>query len=146
MIETFILRQIFPIIAAACIVIAFGALYTLIHKKPKRKTSMSQKGHQYEIDVAKYLRRCGYWGVKVTGTSGRDYGVDIVARKGLFSKYAVQCKRYSNPVGVQAIQQVVAGKRVYNCNKAMVVTNNVFTKNARVLAEENGVYLIPNIG
>jgi HJR/Mrr/RecB family endonuclease len=110
------------------------------HRK-KARGGNHKNGHEYERAVARYLRRNGYWAVKVTGGSGGDYGVDITARKGLLRKYAVQCKRYSSPVGVRAVQEVVGGMRVYNCNRAMVVTNNTYTRQARVLAEENGVIL-----
>lgn len=96
-------------------------------------------GYDYEYQVAQYLRNHGYIGVEVTQASG-DYGVDVTAYKG-GSKYAVQCKYYSNPVGVSAVQEAVAGKAMYNCDKAMVVTNSTFTKAAKNLAEKNDVIL-----
>lgn len=98
-------------------------------------------GYDYEYAVASYLRKNGFYGVKVTQASG-DYGVDVIARKGL-KKYAVQCKYYSKPVGVAAVQEVAAGKSMYHCNAAMVVTNNRFTAAAETLARSNGVVLVP---
>lgn len=100
-------------------------------------------GHDYEYTAAEYLRRNGFWGVKVTKGSG-DFGVDIIAHKGKH-KYAVQCKYYSNPVGISAVQQAVAGKAHYGCTKAMVITNSTFTRAAETLAAENGVTLLDNI-
>ena len=97
-------------------------------------------GHDYEYLVAKYLRGHGYTGVKVTKGSG-DFGVDVTAHKA-GHKYAVQCKYYSNPVSLGAIQEAVAGKALYNCDRAMVVTNNTFTKAARELANANNVLLL----
>ena len=100
-------------------------------------------GHEYEQVVARYLQRHGYYGVQVTKGSG-DFGVDVIARKGL-TKYAVQCKYYSHAVGLDAIQEVVAGKTYYGCDAAMVVTNSTFTKAARELATRNGVKLIERV-
>lgn len=98
-------------------------------------------GYDYEYAVASYLRKNGFYAVKVTQASG-DYGVDVIARKG-FKKYAVQCKYYSKPVGVGAVQEVAAGKSFYHCNAAMVVTNNRFTAAAETLAKSNGIILVP---
>lgn len=74
-----------------------------------------------------------------TPASG-DYGVDILAQKDGMS-YAIQCKRYSGPVGVDAIQQVYAGRAFYECHVAVVLTNQTFTDNACLLADKIGVVL-----
>lgn len=100
-------------------------------------------GHDYEYLVARYLRNNGYTGVKVTKGSG-DYGVDVVAHK-RGKKYAVQCKHYTGPVGLSAVQEAVAGKAMYKCDSAMVVTNSTFTNAARDLAKANNVVLIENV-
>lgn len=100
-------------------------------------------GLNYEYAVAKYLKKHGYYSVSVTKGSG-DYGVDVIASKGSH-KYAVQCKFYSNPVGLGAVQEVVAGKAMYGCDCAMVVTNSTFTKAARELAQKNDVALLENV-
>lgn len=100
-------------------------------------------GHDYEYLVAKYLRGHGYTGVKVTKGSG-DFGVDVTAHKA-GHKYAVQCKYYSSPVSLGAIQEAVAGKALYNCDRAMVVTNSTFTRAARELANANNVLLLENV-
>lgn len=100
-------------------------------------------GYDYEYTVAAYLRHKGYSRVKVTQGSG-DYGIDVLASKGNI-KYAVQCKYYSNPVGVKAVQEAVAGVAYYGCNRAMVVTNNTFTPQAKKLAAANNVVLLENV-
>ena len=79
----------------------------------------------FEKYVAKLLDHRGYT-TKVVGEAG-DMGVDVVASKGA-GKYAVQVKRYSNPVSRTAVSDAVAGKAYHGCNAAMVVTNNYFTK------------------
>lgn len=100
-------------------------------------------GHDYERVVAAYLRNKGYNRVEVTKGSG-DYGVDVIAHKGK-KKYAVQCKYYTSPVSLGAVQEVIAGKAMYGCNAAMVVTNSTFTEAAEKLAKQNGVKLISGV-
>lgn len=101
------------------------------------------QGHEYEHLVAEHLKSKGYAGVKVTKASG-DYGVDVIAHKH-GRKYAVQCKYYSAPVGVAAVQEAVAGKAMYGCDEAMVVTNSTFTKAAKELAKANNVTLLDGL-
>ena len=100
-------------------------------------------GLEYEHLVGKYLSALGYTNVKVTQGSG-DYGVDIIASKDN-KKYAIQCKLYSNHVGISAVQEVAAGMAMYGCTDSMVITNNVFTQAAKDLARVNGVILLENI-
>lgn len=100
-------------------------------------------GHEYEQVVARYLRSHGYTGVKVTKGSG-DFGVDVLANKG-GKKYAVQCKYYSSPVSLSAVQEVFTGMAYYSCDAAMVVTNSTFTQAAKELAKINNVTLIENV-
>lgn len=95
-------------------------------------------GTEFEELIAKLFRKLGY-DAEVTKASG-DQGVDVIATKNGF-KYGIQAKCYSGQVGNSAIQEVVAGKTYYSLNKAIVVTNNFFTKSAIKLAEANGVVL-----
>lgn len=69
-----------------------------------------------------------------------DYGVDILASKEGIT-YAIQCKRYLEPVGIEAVQQVYAGRAYYECHVAVVLTNQSFTTNAKNLADKLGVVL-----
>lgn len=69
-----------------------------------------------------------------------DYGGDLVTRKDGI-KTVIQAKRHKNRVGVRAIQEAVAAKGFYDCQKAMVVTNSYFTNEARQLANKNDVEL-----
>lgn len=119
-----------------------SGLISIIFRSANYKTT-TMTGIEYEHYVAKYLKSIGYRDVQVTKASG-DYGVDITAKKG-FHSYAIQCKLYSKPVGVDAVQQVCAGKTMYDCDKAMVITNSSFTESAKKLAKENGVKLVSGI-
>nr|WP_294665236.1 restriction endonuclease [uncultured Blautia sp.] len=99
-------------------------------------------GHKYEYKCARMLRRKGFHHVEVTRKSG-DQGVDIIAYKG-FSKYAVQCKYYSYPVGNKAVQEVYAGGKYYDCDRCIVMTNSTFTKAAISAANKLDVKLWDN--
>ncbi|MCV7441303.1 restriction endonuclease [Mycobacterium paraense] len=96
-------------------------------------------GIEFEAFVAAQLRTVG-WGVTHTASTG-DYGVDLVAQKD-GTRMAVQCKRQAKAVGVAAVQQVVAGARQHGCDRAVVVTNQAFTKAARQLAATHRCRLV----
>lgn len=96
-------------------------------------------GEEFEQYVQEVLKRNGYKHVLLTKRSG-DYGIDILAEyKG--EHYAFQCKKYAKPVGVAAVQQAYSGCQYYECDQAVVVTNNRFTAQAIALAQTNDVIL-----
>lgn len=97
------------------------------------------KGQEFERYCANLLIVYGFKNIEVTKGSG-DQGVDII---GYYNgcKYAIQCKRYSKKLGNSPVQEVVAGKNFYNCQNAMVITNNYFTDGAIQLAKANNVEL-----
>lgn len=96
-------------------------------------------GLKFERYLAELFKSQGYSTV-VTQGSG-DYGVDLIlSRQG--KRIAVQAKRYKNNVGLEAVQQVQAGKAKYNCSEAWVVSNSNYTDQAISLAKANGVRLI----
>ncbi len=96
-------------------------------------------GADFEEKFAELLKGSGYTDVRVTPTSG-DFGADIIAERGGII-YAIQCKYYSNPVGIEAVYPIHAARLHYKAHCAVVATNNVFTKPAQILAEELGVIL-----
>lgn len=104
--------------------------------------SLNGDGHQYEYECARILKKKGFRRVNVTKGSG-DQGIDVIAYKN-GKKYGIQCKYYSSPVGNHAVQEVFAGAKHYNCDIAVVMTNNTFTKSAKELAKSTGVELWPN--
>ena len=95
-------------------------------------------GTQFEGFLAKLFTKMGHT-AEVTTTSG-DQGGDLIISKGN-KKTVVQAKRYSDKVGNSAIQEAVTAIRYYDCNNAMVVTTNYFTKSAIELANSNNVVL-----
>ncbi|MCM3725092.1 restriction endonuclease [Neobacillus cucumis] len=95
-------------------------------------------GVEFEEFICYLFKKMGYT-VNLTPASG-DQGIDLVAVKnGL--RIGIQTKRYSNSVSNKAIQEVVAGVKHYNLSKAIVITNNFFTKSAIDLAISNDVVL-----
>jgi predicted RecB family endonuclease len=96
-------------------------------------------GAEFEEWCANLLRNNGFTNVQVTKTSG-DQGVDILAQKSDI-KYAIQCKCYSSNLGNSPVQEVHAGKSMYDCHVGVVMTNRHFTSGAKELAKATGVLL-----
>jgi Restriction endonuclease/Protein of unknown function (DUF2510) len=117
----------------------------------------AMSGVEFENFVAGLYRSRGFE-AEITKASG-DFGADLIvaAQGGLrrsewdptryesdgwSNRMAVQCKRYSGAVGVRSVTEVIAGKGMYDCPRAAVVTNSTFTAQARQLAEAHSVELI----
>jgi restriction system protein len=92
----------------------------------------------YEKHCADILASLG-WIVSTTKPSG-DFGADIKAAKD-GRIMVVQCKLYSSPVGIKAVQEIVAAVKYYNAQQAAVVSNNNFTTAAKELAAVHKVIL-----
>lgn len=109
------------------------------HEVSELKETDGMDGHDFEYWCADLLRQVGYQNVEVTRGSG-DQGVDITDEKGGVH-YAVQCKCYASPLGNTPVQEVFAGKEMYGCQVAVVMTNSTFTDGARELAKKTRVLL-----
>ncbi|CAM5225984.1 DUF2034 domain-containing protein [Alishewanella longhuensis] len=96
-------------------------------------------GIDFEHYCSDKLKVAG-WITAVSSASG-DQGADIIAEYNDI-KVAIQCKRFSKPVGNKAVQEVAAARSYYGSDFAVVVTNNTFTKSAKQLANTNDVHLI----
>lgn len=96
-------------------------------------------GFEFEIWCAEKIQSQG-WSVEATPKSG-DQGVDIVVRRGK-TTVAVQCKRYQNPVGNSAVQEIHAGRTYVGANAAIVIATGGFTKSAQSLAAVSKVHLM----
>ena len=97
------------------------------------------EGHEFEYFCADLLRRKGFIEVEVTKGSG-DYGIDILAEKDGVT-YAVQCKCYTTPIGVKAIQEAYAGRDYYDRMVGAVMTNQYFTAPAVEAAKKLKILL-----
>ena len=96
-------------------------------------------GLEYESWVSEKLQGLG-WKTRVTQGSG-DQGVDVIAERGDIT-VAIQCKKYSSPVGNKSVQEAHAGKGYINADAAAVVTNASFTRSAYELAQSVGIQLL----
>ncbi len=104
-----------------------------------KKNWKAMRGDELENYLAEVCSALGYM-VERTGQSG-DQGVDLVVQRGTL-RIAIQAKGYVNSVSNDAVQQVVAGMKVYNCNRCAVITNSRFTASAIELATINRCVLI----
>lgn len=95
-------------------------------------------GTEFEAFIGSLFEADGYQ-VEFTQASN-DKGIDIIAKRSGVS-IGIQCKRYSSSIGISAVQEVFSGKNYYSLDKALVVTNNTFTKAAKELADSTGVVL-----
>jgi len=96
------------------------------------------RGSEFEHFICELYKKMGY-SAEVTKQSG-DQGLDVIAERN-GRKIGIQAKCYSGTVGNFAVQEAVAGKSYYNCDKVVVITNNFFTTSAIELAKSNNVIL-----
>lgn len=105
-----------------------------------KMTEMDEmEGVDFEDFCATLLSQRGFDEIELTKTSG-DYGIDILAQKEGVT-YAIQCKRYSEPVGVKAIQEAYAGRDYYDRMVGVVMTNQYFTAPAVEAAKKLKILL-----
>lgn len=125
MITALLDRQSLMLIAAAAVfLIIIGILY-LIFRNKKHYEWDDMEGHEFEYFCADLLKRRGFKDVRVTKGSG-DFGIDILAERDGIS-YGIQCKNYTTPIGVKAVQEVYAGRDYYDCMVGVVMSNQYFT-------------------
>lgn len=93
----------------------------------------------FEHGCANLLNQNG-WVARATQASG-DQGIDVIATYGNV-KAVFQVKKYSQPVGNSAVQEIIAGKAFEQAHVAAVVTNSTFTASAKQLANATGVFLL----
>lgn len=135
--------------------ILFGVIFIIVQIIKLITNNLGKKSYSYAtldtidrmtgIQFEEYVSYCllpklGYTNIIKTKNSS-DYGVDVIASyQG--TKIAIQCKRYQNKVGIEAVQEVIGGLNYYKCSIGVVITNNYFTPNAIKLAECNGIKLV----
>lgn len=95
-------------------------------------------GGEFEIFMEKYFAQKGYK-VSKTPLSG-DYGIDLIIEHE-FGKTGVQLKRYTEKVGLAAVQEVVAGLKHYGLSNGMIITNSYYQPSAKQLAADNNITL-----
>lgn len=118
------------ILIAVVIVILLSVIFWRLFVRRRRTPDIFEdmEGHEFEYFCADLLKQKGFVDVEVTKGSG-DYGVDILAEKDGIT-YAIQCKRYTTPVGIKAVQEAYAGRDYYDRMVGAVMTNQYFTSPA----------------
>lgn len=105
--------------------------------------------YEYKQFVGLWLEQKGYMDIQVTKRSGENEA-DIICMDNQGNRIAVLCKLYRKPVGYRLVEEPVGYRAVvearvamfsYKCDKAMVVTNNSYTKQAIEEANRTGVKL-----
>lgn len=117
----------------------FYAMKKFWQKRRRTDIVDEMEGHDFEYFCAELLKKRGFQEVEVTKGSG-DYGIDILAEKEGIT-YAIQCKCYSDPVGVKAVQEAYAGRDYYDCMVGAVLTNQYFTAPAVEAAKKLKILL-----
>ena len=112
-------------------------IYAIAENAPYKGNHV-EKGREYE-ETCRILFEKFLWRAGTTPSTG-DFGADIIVSKNN-TTYVVQCKDHIKPIGIKAIQEVVAAASYYNADGAVVVARNGFTNAAEQLASSNGVML-----
>jgi len=102
---------------------------------------MMEDGSEFEIYLYRLLKELGYTDAYKTIDSG-DFGADLVFTDRSGTRTIIQAKRYSSPVGIDAVQQVYTARNYYQAKKAVVITNSFYTDSAETLAGVNAVLLL----
>lgn len=136
------LAELWPLWLLIILVALAKAVWRLYQLRRLSKSGIAEidrmDGHVFEEYLSTLFKRLGYQ-VELTRRRG-DYGADLVITKGKH-RTAVQAKRWNKKVGLKAVQEAVAAKGIYKCDRALVVANREFTQQAVKLARANRVEL-----
>lgn len=102
-----------------------------------------EDGSEFEMYLYQLFYALGYESYKTVGS--RDFGADLVFTDREGVRNVVQAKRYSyetNPVGIDAVQQVFSSMRFYKAARSMVISSGRYTDACETLAGVNGVKLL----
>lgn len=122
------------------IILVLLVAFILIQRIKKKPGDIDlMEGHDFEEFCGELLKAKGFLDVQVTRGS-HDYGVDILAEKDGIT-YAIQCKCYSSPVGIKAVQEAYAGRDYYDRMVGVVLTNQYFTAPAVEVAKKLQILL-----
>lgn len=126
-------------IAAGLIILYFCRRLVAYHHQINLREVDIMGGLEFENYIAELLQKNGFHHIRLT--EKYDLGVDIIAEKDGI-RWGIQVKRYSGLVKAAAVRQVVTGLRLYDCDRAMVITNSTYSTVAKRLATGNDCILI----
>jgi restriction system protein len=136
------------------IIVAGIVLFILSKKKPQyshnevidplkitiKDIDQMADGSEFEEYLYRLFLALGYKDAYKTQGS-RDFGADLVFTDREGYRNVVQAKRYSNPVGLGAVQEVYGSMRYYRAKRSMVISSNQYTSACEELAGYNAVKL-----
>jgi len=112
---------------------------TLIKEEVKEEVNLDfMSGYEFEQFLGNLFKKMGY-NVINTKLSG-DQGADLIVER-FGEKTVVQAKNYSGSVGNKAVQEALAAREYYKCDKAIVITTSYFTRQAIDAAKKTKVEL-----
>lgn len=133
------------IVGGICLIMAIALVIFIMKSKQERlKRSGIEEidtmdGIQFEQYLKCLFEAQGYR-AQVTQAAG-EYGADLILQKE-GKKIVIQAKRYSENVGIKAVQEAHAAIAHYGAVEAWVVSNSDYTQAAYELAKSNKVQLI----
>lgn len=95
----------------------------------------SMTGLEFERFLARLLPRLGY--VEIALTPVNDQGGDITCTSAVGVRTVVQAKRWTGSLGNAVVQEILGAMLHYDCSAGIIITNSVFTKAARTLANKD---------
>ncbi len=111
----------------------------ILNNTSHKFSDLNKDGSDLEHLIVRLYNAMGYVS-KRTGGSG-DQGSDVIASKN-GENILIQAKCYNGSVDNKSVQQASAALAYHGCNRAVVITNSVFTPGAVALAKANLVELI----
>lgn len=105
------------------------------------KIDRMEDGSEFEMYLYRLFLEIGYDGVYKT-VGARDFGADVVFTDRDGIRNVVQAKRYTDAVGISAVQEVFSCMRYYKAKKAIVIASAKFTEPCETLAGINHVKLL----
>lgn len=141
---SFLLQNRITYIIAGLVLFFLFVIFCAVVGRRFHKSRLSggideMEGVEFERFCAELLKKSGFVDVEVTRASG-DFGADILAEKEGVT-YAIQCKRYTEAVGVRAVQEAYAGREYYDRMVGAVMTNQYFTEPAIKAAKKLKILL-----
>lgn len=114
-------------------------LYALINKNKTIYEIDNMSGKTFEVFLAEFFMSKGL--TVETTPATNDHGADLLIYRGK-TKFCMQLKRQSSPVGNNAVQEVLASLAYYNSHCGVVLTSSTFTAGATKLAAANNLILL----
>ncbi len=126
----------------ASALLLFAAVRADVLERFRFKRFVSYLDVMHEEDFLDYIARLlNGQGCKTTITQGCTTGIEIIADK-RGKKYATMAVRSSSPLSAKIVSMANSGAQKHGCQRTMIVTNSLFSQQAKELAKECKVKLV----